>query len=230
MDSWLLFWDQLPQQLINSLWLGGVYALFALGYTLVFGVIKELNLAHGSIFMWGSFIGLICVTIFKLPVIIALPIAMLLAGACGILLERLAYKPLRRLGSGTAILWSGFILFLIANFRILPDLGNWIIGGIGVVIMISGLVRGYLGKHPGKLRERDPLAPLISSIGAGSIMVSLSQATFGAQQSRFPQGTFPHIILRIGPVSITLLQLIIFILSLLLMGGLTWFVFYSNLV
>jgi branched-chain amino acid transport system permease protein len=228
MDAWMLFWQQLPQQLVNSLWLGGVYALFALGYTLVFGVIKELNLAHGGIFMWGAFIGLLCVTYLKVPVFLAMAVAMAGAGICGILLERLAYKPLRQLSTGSAILWAGFLLFLFANFRLFPSIVNKIIGGCGIIVMLISLIQDFRGKFPGTPRERDELAPLISSIGAGSILVSLSQATFGAQQSRFPVDTFPHKVFQWGPVSVTLLQLVIFILSLMLMAGLSWFVFRSK--
>ena len=51
------------QQLINGLVTGSVYALFALGFTLIFGVHHILNLAHGAIFMWGAFVGLYCVTL-----------------------------------------------------------------------------------------------------------------------------------------------------------------------
>ena len=50
-----MFW----QQVVNAIWLGAVYSLFALGYTLVFGVLGMLNLAHPSLYMWGALIGLV---------------------------------------------------------------------------------------------------------------------------------------------------------------------------
>jgi len=86
-----MFW----QQVVNAIWLGSVYSLFALGYTLVFGVLGILNLAHPSLYMWGAFIGLVCVNTFNMPIWLALPIAMFLSGLLGILLDRLAFKPLR---------------------------------------------------------------------------------------------------------------------------------------
>src|ERR671932_452075 len=64
------------QQFVNGLSSGAVYALFALGYTLVFGVLDILNLAHGATYMWGAFAGWVCVTSLHLPIIIALPLAM----------------------------------------------------------------------------------------------------------------------------------------------------------
>jgi len=86
-----MFW----QQVVNAIWLGAVYSLFALGYTLIFGVLGILNLAHPSLYMWGAFIGLVCVTTLHLPIWLALPVAMLGSGLLGILLDRIAFKPLR---------------------------------------------------------------------------------------------------------------------------------------
>ncbi len=86
-----MFW----QQVVNAIWLGAVYSLFALGYTLVFGVLGILNLAHPSLYMWGAFIGLVCVTKLHLPIWLALPAAMLFSGLLGVLLDRIAFKTLR---------------------------------------------------------------------------------------------------------------------------------------
>jgi branched-chain amino acid transport system permease protein len=86
-----MFW----QQVVNAIWLGAVYSLFSLGYTLIFGVLGILNLAHPSLYMWGAFIGLVCVNTFHMPIWLALPVAMLFSGLLGILLDRVAFKPLR---------------------------------------------------------------------------------------------------------------------------------------
>ena len=86
----------ITQQIVNAIWLGGVYSLFALGYALVFSVLGVLNLAHSAVFMWGAFIGLTVVTQLGLPVWVAIPIAMLAAGGIGVLLELIAFAPLRR--------------------------------------------------------------------------------------------------------------------------------------
>jgi branched-chain amino acid transport system permease protein len=83
------------QQVTNGLFLGSIYALFALGYTLVFGVLDILNLAHAAVFMLASFAALTLVTQLHLPILVALPLAMLLAGLLGVLLERVAFRPLR---------------------------------------------------------------------------------------------------------------------------------------
>jgi branched-chain amino acid transport system permease protein len=86
----------IAQQILNGLVVGAVYALFALGFTLVYGVQKILNLAHGGIFMWGALIGLFVVTKLELPLWAALVIAMAGAGLLGMALELVAFRHLRR--------------------------------------------------------------------------------------------------------------------------------------
>ena len=85
----------LEQQLLNGLVLGAVYALFALGFNLVFGVHKIMNLAHGAIFMVGAFIGLFCVNA-GIPLWAAFLIAMLGAGILSVAIDFIAFRPLRK--------------------------------------------------------------------------------------------------------------------------------------
>ena len=83
------------QQIINGLSLGSIYALIALGYTMVYGIIKLINFAHGDIYMIGAFIGLYCGTYLGVSLIPTLLISMLGAAICGVIIEKVAYKPLR---------------------------------------------------------------------------------------------------------------------------------------
>jgi branched-chain amino acid transport system permease protein len=85
----------LGQQVINGVFVGSIYALFALGYTLVFGVLDILNLAHQAVFMLCAFIALALVSALRLNILVALPLAVLAAGLIGVLLERVAFRPLR---------------------------------------------------------------------------------------------------------------------------------------
>ena len=84
------------QQLINGLSLGSIYALIALGYTMVYGIIKLINFAHGDIYMLGAYIGYIVITYSGLGFIPALLIAMIGCALIGIFIEKIAYKPLRK--------------------------------------------------------------------------------------------------------------------------------------
>ena len=84
------------QQLINGVVLGSTYALIALGYTMVYGIIELINFAHGEIYMFGAFVGMYLVTVFNVPFVISFFLAMVLASLLGITVEFLAYRPLRR--------------------------------------------------------------------------------------------------------------------------------------
>ena len=87
--------QQFLQQLINGLSLGSIYALIALGYTMVYGIINLINFAHGDIYMLGAYIGFALTTFFHLGFFPALIISMLLCAILGIIIEKGAYKPIR---------------------------------------------------------------------------------------------------------------------------------------
>ena len=89
------FSHQFVQQLINGVSLGSIYALIALGYTMIYGIIKLINFAHGDIYMVGAYIGFFAVTVTGLSIVPALLISMVVTALLGMLVERLAYKPLR---------------------------------------------------------------------------------------------------------------------------------------
>nr|WP_263324065.1 branched-chain amino acid ABC transporter permease [Neobacillus sp. Marseille-Q6967] len=83
------------QQLVNGVSLGSIYALIALGYTMVYGIVKLINFAHGDVFMVGAFIGFYSITILDLGFFPSLLISMAACALLGVLIERIAYKPLR---------------------------------------------------------------------------------------------------------------------------------------
>jgi len=87
--------EQFLEQLINALVLGGIYALIAVGYTMVYGIIELINFAHGEIFMLGAYLAFALVTVFGLPFWIAVPASMLLCAGIGMLMDLVAYRPLR---------------------------------------------------------------------------------------------------------------------------------------
>ncbi|QDQ00777.1 branched-chain amino acid ABC transporter permease [Lysinibacillus fusiformis] len=83
------------QQLVNGISLGSIYALIALGYTMVYGIIKLINFAHGDVFMIGAFIGFYAIAKWELGFFPALLLAMVVCAIFGVLIERIAYKRLR---------------------------------------------------------------------------------------------------------------------------------------
>jgi branched-chain amino acid transport system permease protein len=96
--------SQFLQQLLNGLFLGSIYALIALGYTMVYGVLRFINFAHGDVFMLGAFAGLylnklmapmLAALPWPVSIVLVLVLSMLICAALGILIEYLAYRPLR---------------------------------------------------------------------------------------------------------------------------------------
>jgi branched-chain amino acid transport system permease protein len=100
-----LILQQLPQQLINGFTMGGVYALIALGYTMVYGILLMLNFAHGEIYMIGGFVGWWVLFVLNkigfalfnpfVTIFLMIVVSMVITGFLGVLIERFAYRPLR---------------------------------------------------------------------------------------------------------------------------------------
>jgi branched-chain amino acid transport system permease protein len=130
-----MYLEQLPQQLVNGLTLGGVYALIAIGYTMVYGILFMLNFAHGEIYMIGGFAGwwvLHLLTSNNQPVMIAALVislmiigAMAVSGVLGVAVERFAYRPLRQA----------------------PRM-NLLLSALGVSIFLQNLVLNFQGAKP----------------------------------------------------------------------------------
>ncbi|MCM3764120.1 branched-chain amino acid ABC transporter permease [Neobacillus niacini] len=105
--------EQIIQQLVNGVSLGSIYALIALGYTMVYGIVKLINFAHGDVFMVGAFIGFYSITILDLGLFPSLLLAMTACAVFGVLIERIAYKPLRNATRIAALITAiGVSLFI----------------------------------------------------------------------------------------------------------------------
>lgn len=104
------------QQLVNGITAGGMYALIALGYTMVYGILKIINFAHGDIFMMGSFIGLFLVKRVHLGLVPAMLISMVVVAVLGIIVERIAYRPLRNSAKIAPLLSALGVSIFLTNF------------------------------------------------------------------------------------------------------------------
>src|SRR5512137_2715260 len=154
-----IYLQQLPQQLVNGLTLGGVYALVAVGYTMVYGILFMLNFAHGEIYMIGGFVAwwvLYLLTGNNVPfvnagVLIAFMIimAMGLSGILGILVERFAYRPLRKA----------------------PRM-NLLLSALGVSIFLQNLVLNYQGAKARSFHISSLIPENLRVIEAGGVVFS----------------------------------------------------------
>ena len=106
--------------LFNGLSLGSVYAIIALGYTMVYGIAKMLNFAHGDVIMIGAYISLLSMTNAGIPAFPALIISIVACTVLGIVIERIAYKPLRNASSSLAVLITAIgVSYLLQNIALL---------------------------------------------------------------------------------------------------------------
>ncbi len=111
------------QHFFNALTLGSLYALIAIGYTMVYGILRLINFAHGDIFMLGAYFVFWAIALFKLPWVMAVIVAILGASLCGVLVDRVAYKPLREAPRISALISSIGVSFFIQNLSIVVFTG-----------------------------------------------------------------------------------------------------------
>lgn len=105
--------QEFTQQIINGLSLGAIYALIALGYTMVYGIIKLINFAHGDIMMVGAYVGFFSLSLLGSNILLAMVFAMLACAIIGVIIEKIAYKPLRSSTRIAALITAiGVSLFL----------------------------------------------------------------------------------------------------------------------
>ena len=121
--------DTFIQQMINGLTLGSVYALIALGYTLVYGIIKLLNFAHGDIFMVGSFVSYYLILSFNMNVFVAFLGTMAITAVLGVVTDQIAYKPLRNAPRISALITAIGVSYLLRN---------------GMIVLAGAETRAYL--------------------------------------------------------------------------------------
>lgn len=142
------------QQSLNALQLGSIYALIALGYTMVYGILTMINFAHGDLFMIGAFFTFIAAVLLGLPFVPTLVVSMVGVAILGVLIERLAYRPLRNAPRVSAVITALGVGLFLENFTLvffpypqhIPQLITttiWNIGGVSIsslqviIIMLS---------------------------------------------------------------------------------------------
>jgi branched-chain amino acid transport system permease protein len=150
-----MFW----QQIINGISIGGVYALMAVGYSLVYSVLNFSNFAHGEVLMVGAYAGFYGLTALHLPFWLALGLSIIVGGLVAVLLEKIGYRPLRMRNAptlylmisamGLSIFLQNFVMVTIGpNFQNYPEvfsfdpieIGSLVIGSLDLVIFIITVI------------------------------------------------------------------------------------------
>ncbi|MBR6513556.1 MAG: branched-chain amino acid ABC transporter permease [Clostridia bacterium] len=181
--------------IINSLSTGGTYAMIALGYTMVYGIAKMLNFAHGDIIMVGAYTMLVCINRIPYTTKLGNMVADMLVKQCG-LEEKVA--------ANITVIAFGIISLIIAV----------------IVCMLLGMIVEKLAYKP--LRGASPLAVLITAIGVSYLLQSAAQIIFGPNQQNVPVGDFGKS--KLFGVEISNYLIITLVVSVVVMVGLTLFI------
>jgi branched-chain amino acid transport system permease protein len=179
----LVYW---LQQLLNALQLGSIYALIALGYTMVYGILTMINFAHGDVFMVGAFICFLAAVYLDLPFLPVLLLSMVGTALLGMTIERLAYKPLRHAPRVSAIITALGVGLFLENFTLalspypksIPPLLEttvWDLGGVSlsslqVMIIFLSLGLMFLLDH---IVHRTPVGMAMRAISWDKTFVPL---------------------------------------------------------
>lgn len=153
--------------LITGISLGSIYAIIALGYTMVYGIAKLLNFAHGDVIMVGAFVCFYAVGSFGLPVPLSILLAVAVCTVLGILIERLAYKPLRSAPSLAVLITAIGVSYLLQN-------GAQILWGADTKIFTS-VVSGGLSLADGQITVT--YVALLAVVCCLAVMVALTLFT-----------------------------------------------------
>ncbi len=129
----MTFWEIFLQQLFNGLLIGSFYGLVAIGYSMVYGIIKLLNFAHADIYMSGAFVGLVALSYFAdmsigntwFGIVIALMISMLLVGLLGVLIQRVAYRPMLKAPRLSILITALAVSMILYNTVMLLTQGQY---------------------------------------------------------------------------------------------------------
>ena len=129
--------------LINGISLGSIYAIIALGYTMVYGIAKMLNFAHGDVIMVGGYICYCSMSYLGLPVIVSVLLSVVGCTILGIVVEGLAYKPLREAPSLAVLITAIGVSYFLQNSALLimksdPKVFNSVVSGIPAVSLFGG--------------------------------------------------------------------------------------------
>lgn len=108
-------WAVFAQNLVNGLSLGSLYALVAIGYTMVYGILRLINFAHSNIFMLGAYMLFYADLMFRLPWWLSFVIAVIVTAIMGVIVERAAYRPLRQAPRISALISAIGVAYFIEN-------------------------------------------------------------------------------------------------------------------
>ena len=161
------------QQLINGLSLGSLYALIAIGYTLVYGILRLINFAHGDLLMVAAYLAVMGVGLFSWPWPVAFGLAIGLTGLMGVLLERGAYRPLRRAPRISLLISAIAASFLLENLALV------IAGGRAKPFPVPGIFAGAFSWNGLFFPRLSLLIPLVTAGILAGLFIIINHTAVG---------------------------------------------------
>jgi branched-chain amino acid transport system permease protein len=180
------------QQLLNGLTLGGIYALIALGYTMIYGVVKLINFAHGDIFMAGSFVGLFIALKISANIFAVMFGALLFCAVLGFLTERAAYRPLRDANPRNMIFTAVFVLVILFIAFLSQNSLKTLFASpkiwIGTILFLAFTIwLVATGAKRGGRKESSRINALISAIGMSIVISNMVGLIHGPKRAAYPE-------------------------------------------
>lgn len=159
-------------QIINGLSTGGMYALVAIGYTMVYGIAKMINFAHGEFIMVGAYIAYVAFTLMGMPIIISVILSIIGCALLGVVTEKVAYKPLRNSGSLSVLITAIGVSYLLQNIFL-------IIFGSASITFPAFLPQGYFNLLGLKISYVSSLSLVLTVICTSALLWFVNKTRLG---------------------------------------------------
>ncbi len=203
------------QQLVNGISLGSLYGLVAIGYTMVYGVIRLINFAHGDIMMVGMYFAFTGIAMMFLPWWAAFLLSMLASALLGVIVDRVAYKPLRNASRISALITAIGVSFFLENSFLV------IYGGVPKAFPVPSVFNGAINIHGVIFPNIAIITPIVAMVFLMILLFILHKTKYGMAMRAL---SFDIDTVRIMGINVDLVISLVFALGSFLaaLGGIFW--------
>ncbi len=213
--------DIFLQNLTNGISLGSLYALIAIGYTMVYGILRLINFAHGDIFMMSVYFAFYGVVMYHVPWPIAFLIAIILTGILGVVIEKAAYSPLRDAPKISVMISAIGVSFFLESFAVL------LFGGVPKAFPSIGIFTDVIKIGPVSLQKVNLIIPVLTVIFLAALLYLINHTKIGMAMRALSKD---HEAARLMGVNVNTVISVTFGIGSMLaaIGGIMWGLKYQN--
>lgn len=210
------------QQLINGISAGSLYALVAIGYTMVYGVLRMINFAHGDIIMVGAYLAFFGISAFMLPWWVSFPTAIILTGFIGILTEKIAYKPIRSASRVSLLITAVGVSFFLENLFLV------LFGGVPEAFPVAPIFSGTLHYQNLYLPVVSIYTPIVTLVLLYALLQILHHTKYGMAMRSI---SFDIDTTSLMGINVNIIISMVFFIgsSLAAVGGILWSTQYPSI-